>query len=181
MELCCWTFHSSGINAILQSAITQRSEIFFLLYFLQLLERVSNLSCLQFHCRVIEGGCDAVSCRQDVHICDEAAATKVLQLSGHCNNSVTESLKLQRSKTRDRLRWRTVLLHFNLYLYIKVPLKKIKTITSRLHKKFTTKNELIGLLPQSSQMQFQHKLTLRIFSTFLLVNILLLINLFLEV
>jgi len=94
------------------------------LYFLQLLEGVSNLMCLQFHCRVIDGGCDAVSCRQDVHICDEAAATKVLQLSGHCNNSVTERLKFQSSKTRDRLRWRTVLLQFNLYLYIHVPPKK---------------------------------------------------------
>jgi len=100
------------------------------LYFLQILERVSNLTCLQFRCRVFEGGCDAVSCRQDVHICDKAAATKVLQLPGNCNNRVIERLKFQRSKTRDRLRWHNVLLHFNLYIYILAPLKKnIWTIT----------------------------------------------------
>jgi len=94
------------------------------LYFLQLLEKASNLTCLQFRCRVIEGGCDAVSCRQDVHICDEAAATKVLQLSGHCNNSVTEKLKFKKSKSRDRQSWRTVLLHCKLYLYSLAPMEK---------------------------------------------------------
>jgi len=41
-------------------------------------------------------------------------------------------------------------------------------------------NQLVGLLPQSSPMQFQHKVTSRIFPTCLSVNSLLLINPFLE-
>jgi hypothetical protein len=108
--------------------------------------------CLQFHCRIIAGGCDAVSCREDIHICDEAATTKVLQLSGHCNNSITERLKFQRSKTCDRLRWRTVLLHFNLYLYIQVPLKKksellLKGYTKKLN--FRLRQKKLSTSPQS--------------------------------
>ena len=80
---------------------------------------------------------------QDVHVRDEAAATKILQLAGHCKISAKARLKFKRLKfkrlkfkksvARDHLRPCAVLLHFNLYLYFLVYLTN--ELNSRLRQR----------------------------------------------